>query len=300
MRSERGDILVGFAIAVGIIALFAAIFSIRAHVHVEYEKDLLVYAKWAFLKIPIFPRPKKPPKEKKEEPAKKQEENAPKEEKPKEEKPKGANPLAVLYGNEKISGIIDILKKLLQVVDKFGRRLINSFVIDEMFLDITVSKSDAAQTAEEYGKMCRRVFPVTGAVVANCNVRKYSVNIDADYLADGRSDAAFSMEISLNLRKVINAVLAFAFGALFKVGIRLLKGIKPKKSDGGANNGSQSPTEQADEDEKAADIGMTPAQASMVMVKKPYGKYEEGTVTEPEVYDSTSENNNPDNTSDKK
>ena len=207
--------------------LFALILSIRAHIHVEYEEEVLAYAKWAFLKIPLFPRPEKKPKEKK--PEEKKEEPPQEEEAPKEEKPKGPNPLKTLYENEKLNGILEILNKLLQVVYKFGGRLVNSFVIDEMFLDITVSRNDAASTAVEYGKMCRRVFPVTGAVVANCNVRRYSINIDPDYLANGQNEFAFSLEISLNPRKLINAVLAFAFGALFKVGIRLLKGIKPKQ-----------------------------------------------------------------------
>lgn len=207
--------------------LFALILSIRAHIHVEYEEEVLAYAKWAFLKIPLFPRPEKKPKEKK--PEEKKEEPPQEEEAPKEEKPKGPNPLKTLYENEKLDGILEILNKLLQVVYKFGGRLVNSFVIDEMFLDITVSRNDAASTAVEYGKMCRRVFPVTGAVVANCNVRRYSINIDPDYLANGQNEFAFSLEISLNPRKLINAVLAFAFGALFKVGIRLLNGIKPKQ-----------------------------------------------------------------------
>ena len=214
-------------IIIGIIVLFALILSIRAHIHVEYEEEVLAYAKWAFLKIPLFPRPEKKPKEKK--PEEKKEEPPQEEEAPKEEKPKGPNPLKTLYENEKLNGILEILNKLLQVVYKFGGRLVNSFVIDEMFLDITVSRNDAASTAVEYGKMCRRVFPVTGAVVANCNVRRYSINIDPDYLANGQNEFAFSLEISLNPRKLINAVLAFAFGALFKVGIRLLKGIKPKQ-----------------------------------------------------------------------
>lgn len=218
--------MIALYIFIGIVVLFAAVLSIRAHVHVQYEDELTAYASWAFLKIPLFPRPEKPPKEKKkEEPA-----EEPKDETPKEPKPKGPNPLKVLYENEKLNGILEILRKLLEVIDRFGRRVINSFVIDEMFLDITVSKNDAAQTAEEYGKTCRKVFPVTGAVVANCNVKQYCINIDPDFIGKGRNEYAFSMEISVNPRKLINAVLLFVFGAVFKVGIRLLKGIKPKNT----------------------------------------------------------------------
>lgn len=213
-------------ILIGIVVLFALVLNIRAHIHVEYEKELTAYAKWAFIKIPLLPAPEKKPKPKKETPPKKEE--PPAETAPKEPKSKGPNPLANIYANEQISGILEIFRKLLELIDKFGRRLVNSFVIDEMFLDIEVTKGDAAQTAEEYGKMCRAVFPLTGAVCANCNVKKYSINVEPDYIANPGIKLAFSMEISLNPRKLINAVLAFAFGAVFKIGIRLIKDLKPK------------------------------------------------------------------------
>lgn len=225
--------MIALYIIVGFIVLFALVLSIRAHIHIEYETEITAFAKWAFLKIPLLPIKEKPPKPKKPKKEKEKKEEPPKEEeeKPKEEKPKGPNPLKTLYENEKLEGIINILTTLLSVLQKFGMRVVNSFVIDEMFLDISVSDHDAAATAEKYGKVCRKVFPVTGAVCANCNVKKYSINVEPDYLAEGKSEYAFSLEISLNPRKLINAVLAFAFGALFKVGIRLLKGIKPKTAE---------------------------------------------------------------------
>lgn len=275
--------MVALCIILGIIALFAGVLSIRVGIHVEYNEDLLAYAGWGPIKIPLFPRPEKPPKEKKE----KTKEETPEEEKPEEKKPKGPNPLAVLYENEKLEGILEILRKLVEVTHKFGNRTVNSFVIDELFFDMTVSKPDAAETAEAYGKMCRKVFPVAGAVVANCDVRKYSINIDPDYLAEGRSELAFSTEISLNPRKMINAVLLFAFGAVFKFGIRLLKGMKPKKDAKGKNSGdSQQPEDSGTQETENPGVPMP-------VIRKPYGKYEEGTVHEPEIFDETlnTENN---------
>lgn len=278
---ERGGLLIALYIIIGIIVLFALILSIRAHVHVQYEDDLTAYASWAFLKIPLFPRPEKPPKEKKKEEKPPEEK---KEEAPKEPKAKGPNPLKVLYENEKLSGILEILKKLLEVVDKFGRRVVNSFVIDEMFLDISVSRDDAAETAEEYGKMCQKVFPITGAVCANCNVKKYCINIDPDYIGKGYNEYAFSMEISVNPRKLINAVLLFAFGAVFKVGIRLLKGIKPKN-----------PPQSGEENKETAEN--VPAEAEMMQKQTVYGKYDKGTVKVPEVFDPDNILNNDNNES---
>ena len=221
--------MIALYIIVGIVLFFAAVLSIRAHIHAEYEdgNELIVYAKWAFLKIPILPAPEKAPKEKKPKTVK-EEPAAPAEETPQEEKPKGPNPAKNIYENEQLEGLLDLFRKLLELLGKFGRRVVHSFVIDELFLDVDVTRGDAAQTAEGYGKMCQKIFPVMGALVANCDVRKYSINVEPDYIANPGTRVAFSAEISLNPRKLINSVLAFAFGAVFKLGIRLLKDLKPK------------------------------------------------------------------------
>ncbi len=224
--------LIVLYIFAGIVALFALVLSIRAHVRIAYEKDLTAYVSWAFLKIPLLPlkdddgKKKKPKKA----PAKKPQPEKEADKQTAREKPvkKGKNPLAVLYENEKLHGIIELLQKLLAVIGKFGRRFVNSFIIDELLLDIGVSGDDAAETAEDYGKMCQYVFPVVGAVCANCNVKRYGVNVYPDFLAEGHNKYEFSLEISLSPRKLINSVLLFAFGAVFKVGIRFIKGIKPK------------------------------------------------------------------------
>ncbi len=268
--------MVALCIILGIILLIALVLNIRAHVHVEYEDRITAYAKWAFVKIPLYPRPEKELKPKKEK-EKNEKEKKPEEEK--EPKEKGPNPLKTLYENEQLDGILDILKKILNLIGKFGHRFVNSFVIDEMFLDITVSRDDAASTAEEYGKVSQKVFPIMGAVCANCNVRKYSINISPDYIGKGYNEYAFSLEISLNPRKLINAVLAFAFGAVFKVGIRLIRGIKKKdagETDKGNNDGGEE-----NPDNSSVDNGMN---VQMPVKQVEYGKYDDGTVSEPEIY----------------
>ncbi len=222
--------MVALYIITGVVLFFALLLNIRAHIHVEYGTGFIVWAKWAFVKIPILPKKEKKPK--KEKPPKKEKEKT-EEEKPAEEeqkKPKGPNPLKNIYDNEQISGLVAIFQKLLELINQFGKRVVNSFVIDEMFIDIEITKDDAATTAEEYGKLCRKIFPLLGAVCANCNVKKYSVNVEPDYIAKPGMRFAFSMEISLNPRKLINSVLAFVFGAVFKIGIRLIKDLKPKKT----------------------------------------------------------------------
>lgn len=220
--------MIALYIILGIVLFFAAILSIRAHIHAEYEdgKELTAYAKWAFVKIPLLPAPEKEPKPKKQ--AQTAKETPPAQEAPAEPKPKGPNPLKNIYDNEQLEGILDLFRKLLELLDRLGRRIVHSFVIDELFLDVDVTRGDAAQTAEAYGKMCQKIFPVTGALVANCDVRKYSINVEPDYIGNAGTRVAFSAEISLNPRKLINAVLLFAFGAVFRLGIRLIKDLKPK------------------------------------------------------------------------
>ena len=150
----------------------------------EYKtgSDFIMSVKWAFLNIQILPAKKKEKKPKKPKPP---EEEKPEEEKPEEEKPKEKrdNPVKIFYENEKLAGFADLAQRFFDLLYKFGLRMGRCFIFDEAFLDLGVTGSDAADTAEKYGKYCRMVFPAFGALCANCKVNSYNVNVYPDFIA---------------------------------------------------------------------------------------------------------------------
>ncbi len=226
--NEGGEGLIALYIILGLIALIVLVLSVRAKVHVQYEGSAVVDLQWLFLTIPLFPRPEteKKPKKKKE---KKPEEEKPEEEKPEEEKPKkekgGPNPIKQVLADEGFDGIWEILSRFAVLTDKFGNRFARSFIIHTMTLDLRVTGGDAAETAIEYGKWCRKIFPVAGCICSMCKVREYAVNVYPDFIAQPGVEPKLELTVGLIPRKVINSLVMYVVGIINRIGLRLVKDL---------------------------------------------------------------------------
>ncbi len=217
-------------IILGIIAFFIVLLSIKVVVTVHYEDDVELSVGWLFLKFKILPsekKEKKPEKEKK-----------PKEEKPKEEseiikepkKKKQDNMFVRFYRNRGVEGVVQLIKDAAKAVGGMFKRIGRAFLFEELFISLTVGKGDSAQTAIKYGETCSAVFPAMGLIVSTMRVKKYSLEINPDFIY-GNSNAKLHTKISVRPIKLINAVIVVAFELLFKVVIKLLKHSKAQKPD---------------------------------------------------------------------
>ncbi len=218
-------------IILGIIAFFVLILSIKFAVTVHYEDDIELSVKWLFLNIKILPQKEKEEKKKKE-PKKK------KEEKPKEEseiikepkKKKQDNMFVRFYRNRGVAGVVQLLKDTAKAVGGMFKRIGRAFLFEELFISLTVGAGDSAETALKYGKTCSAAFPAMGLIVSTMRVKKYSIEINPDFL-NGTNGAKLHTKISVRPIKLINAVIIVAFELLFKVVIKLLKHSKAPKPD---------------------------------------------------------------------
>lgn len=220
-------------IILGIIAFFIVLLSIKVVVTVHYEDDVELSVGWLFLKFKILPSEEKGKKPKKEKKDKK-----PKEEKPKEEseiikepkKKKQDNMFVRFYRNKGFDGVIQLIKDAAKAVGGMFKRIGKAFKFEELFISLTVGKGDSAETAIKYGETCSAVFPAMGLIVSTIRVKKYSLEINPDFIY-GNSNAKLHTKISVRPIKLINAVIIVAFELLFKVVIKLLKHSKAHKSD---------------------------------------------------------------------
>lgn len=230
--------MIALYIILGIIVFFIAVLSIRFKVHLDYDKKIESYAQWLFIKIPLYPRPEKKPKKPKKEPEKDEENKEEDEEKKEEDKPKQKkeSPLVTFYNNEGLDGVINILRSLMSALDKVSRRITHCFIVNEFYLNATVAKGDAAETAISYGKYSSVIFPLVGNIISRCNVKKYDINISPDFLAD-KGECQLVFDMSLIPRKLINSVILMVFDLLFNVLIKFMKGMKkPKTNDNNTTN----------------------------------------------------------------
>ncbi len=215
-------------IIIGIIAFFILLLSIKFVITVHYEDDIAVSVSWLFLKFNILPKKEKEEKPKKEK--KKKEEPQPKNESEivKEPKKKKDNMFVRFYNNRGVSGVVQLLKDAAKALGGMFKRIGRAFLFEELFVSLDVGASDSAETAIKYGKVCSAAFPAMGLIVSTMRVKKYSIQINPDFL-NGKNIAKLHTKISVRPIALINAVIILAFELLFKVVIKLLKHSKAQK-----------------------------------------------------------------------
>ncbi len=245
-------------VLLSIIALIILALCVKVKIFAEYsEIDTKVRIHWLFAKIPLYPAEKKantkdsnkksksPSTEEvvTEEPsttesstetdgqtdASEAAENNPTEtgEKPAQK----STLLKDIYGSHGIDGLLLVVKRIFGYLGTYVGKLMNSLVIDELYIDVKCNKNDAAQTAIYYGEVCSALFPMLGALVTKYKVRKYDINVYPDFLAR-HSSASFAVSMHLYPIHLIGITSGLLFNMLFKVLIgfivKLLKFSKNK------------------------------------------------------------------------
>lgn len=220
--------MTALAIILGIIAFFVLIFSIRFTVYMTYDEEFKLDISWLFIKLHILPKKEKPEKEKKskkeKEPKEEDTEQPPEEEKPKEKKD---NIIVSFYKNQGFSGVLQLLKDTVNAINGMFGTIFRHFVFRELKLYMTVGASDAAETAQLYGKTCAAVFPAMGLITSTCNVKEYDCAVRPNFMVAEKT-AIFRVVLSFRPIFATTAVVVLAFKLLFKVVLKLLKN-KPKE-----------------------------------------------------------------------
>ena len=212
-------------VLLGIIAFFVLVLSIPVKISLAFDDKIHLTVKYLFIKLnilPMGPKKEKAPKPKKE-PKPKPEK--PKDETPKEKKP---NPIIEMVKANGYDGMMLVIKNLGSVLATCGGKIFKSIVFDEIDVYISVGTGDAASTAIKYGETCQKVYPVFGFICSNNLVKKYDILVEPDFLANKTENELF-IDMSLTIRKVINATIAMVFRLIFKVGLTFIKGAKKDK-----------------------------------------------------------------------
>ncbi len=207
-------------IILGIILFFVIILALPVNVYSEYKESFILYVRWLFVKIYIYP----PADKKKKKPKK---EKAPKEEKPKEEAPaedpqppkeKGENFIKTFYNNQGVNGIIELISNIAKKLGSGLKGIGRSFYIRRLWLRINVADGNSANTAIKYGKMCSAVYPAMGYILSIVHSKNCSVKVQPDFLG-GKTEGAFSLHLALIPLKLINAGIVMGI----KLGVELIK-----------------------------------------------------------------------------
>ena len=213
-------------ILLGIIAFIALILSIRITINAEFFDEFKLNIKWLFINIPILPaKPKKDKPQKKDKPKKEKiKEETPAEEST-ENSEKKENIFVTFYKNQGFDGVVELINNAAKDLGKMFSSFKKHIVLRELYLWMTISSGDAAQTALDYGRICQKVFPALSFICTNLTVKKYDVEIEPDFIGL-KNKAQFAFSVSIRPIFIINAVIMLALRLVFNVVIKFLKGNK--------------------------------------------------------------------------
>ena len=223
-------------IILGIILSFVVLFSFKVSVILEMTDKNKVTLKYLFLKITLYDS-SKPEKEKKPKKEKKKTEVTQQEEVTGDTPPtenttdnKGNNLFKQIYIEQGYDGIVKMLVAVKESLGTFFGKLYKTFTINEFYLTMHVTGSDAADTAIKYGKLSSWLFPTLGKVASTCKMKKYDIDISPDFLGV-KNEADLYLDVSVVPIRITNAVMVLALQLVFKVIFKILfANNKAKKS----------------------------------------------------------------------
>ncbi len=188
-----GIVGIVLARAVGLVILvIAALLPAKVKVRIGYlENEFILSFKLLFFRYTVAPE-----KAKKKKKAKKSEKKTP--EKPEKEKKEG-------FFKHQTSGfgVYDYIELIKIVLEKFVAKI----YFEKLDVDITVASDDAAQTAQNFGRLNAAIYPLAGLINGHKRIKSLHIGITPDFTI---SNSVYNAEAVAYIRiyNVIAAVIS--------------------------------------------------------------------------------------------
>ncbi len=127
-----------------------------------------------------------------------------------EAKPSKFRSTAEQLKTDGVGATLHLVKELTRLAAGVARRLIAAITVDKLCMQLYIVGSDAAETAENTGKVCAVLYPaVTALQQTVLRIRKRAITVTPDFLAEeGRAVADITAHI-VPFRVLITAIWLF-------------------------------------------------------------------------------------------
>ena len=194
-------------IILGIIAVIFVLLIYPLSVSLVYDGELELKIRYLFLCFKILPKKEKKQKKQKKSKPKKTEKTEKSDNKSED---KSKNPTKDFIKQKGISGLIELLKKIVDIILKATKSITSHLVISKLDINVLVVGDDAADTAMKFGYLCSAVYPVVSMIESNIKKCKHNENIIA-----GFNDTETKIYLVLKARIKPLFLLGAALRALF-------------------------------------------------------------------------------------
>ena len=133
---------------------------------------------------------------------------------------KKQNFITKLIDEEGIVGILTLVSNLLETVSTAMTTLFRGLHIYSLYVKMIVGGGDAAQIAQDYGRICGIYYPIKGVILNGMKVDQYDDLIEPDFIAE-QNEYEFQLIASINVALLLKVGI--------KAGITFLKNMIKNK-----------------------------------------------------------------------
>ena len=162
-------------IILGIIAFIFVLLICPLSVSVIYDGELELKIRYLFLCFKLLPKKEKKPKKPKPQKPEKPEKT---DSKPQD---KNKNSAKDFVSKKGIDGLIELLKKMVDIILKAAKTVTSHLVISKLDINVLVVGDDAADTAMKFGYLCSAVYPIVSIIESHIKKCKHNENIVAGF-----------------------------------------------------------------------------------------------------------------------
>lgn len=195
-------------ILLAILGLILLLLLIPVQVGLQYQQDLMVWVRYGFVKIRLYPPKNKKKKRVANSPAK----TLSKSKAPPKKKSSTSDKLSEIAENIKrdsLSETLEEVQALLELVKRTTKHLLRALTIDRLYLALTVATGEADTTAVRYGQACAVIAPAATFLNETMRVKKQRVEVTPGF---GMNDSRVTADIRVHAVPLRIAVVAL--GAL--------------------------------------------------------------------------------------
>ena len=133
---------------------------------------------------------------------------------------KKQNFITKLIDEEGIVGILTLVSNLLETVSTAMTTLFRGLHIYSLYVKMIIGGGDAAQIAQDYGRVCGIYYPIKGVILNGMKVDQYDDLIEPDFIAE-QNEYEFQLIASINVALLLKVGI--------KAGITFLKNMITNK-----------------------------------------------------------------------
>ncbi len=189
-------------VLLSILGLLLLLLIVPVYLRVTFQGELTVKIRIMGMPIKLYPKKKKkdkppkagkPPKNKKQKPDKQRKESF---------------SVSQMLKEDGVGAVVSYYTSLAGMLKTGAKRLLRTVTVDHLDIRLTVASADAAETAQNYGRVCAAVFPAEAMLESCIRVKHRKVRVNPDFLASkGRAE--------LNIR--LHAVPVRIIWSLFRL-----------------------------------------------------------------------------------